>query len=93
MSLHRTERAEHDLIDIWLFIAKENPQAADQTLINIDDACQRLLDFPLSGPIRDDIAEGFRHLTVGNYLILYRVLDDGIEIVRCLHGARNLKSL
>jgi toxin ParE1/3/4 len=27
---------------------------------------------------------------VGNYLIFYRPISDGIEIVRVLHGARDI---
>jgi toxin ParE1/3/4 len=34
-----------------------------------------------------------RSLSVGNYLIFYRPLADGIEIVRVLHGARDIDSL
>ncbi|MBZ9856608.1 type II toxin-antitoxin system RelE/ParE family toxin [Mesorhizobium sp. CA13] len=47
---------------------------------------------PLSGAPRDDIAPGIRHLIVGNYLTLYRVEDDAIEILRVLHGHRNFET-
>ncbi|MBZ9965267.1 type II toxin-antitoxin system RelE/ParE family toxin [Mesorhizobium sp. B292B1B] len=47
---------------------------------------------PLSGAPRDDIAPGTRHLIVGNYLTLYRVEDDAIEILRVLHGHRNFET-
>ncbi|MBZ9922750.1 type II toxin-antitoxin system RelE/ParE family toxin [Mesorhizobium sp. BR1-1-7] len=47
---------------------------------------------PLSGAPRDDIAPGIRHLIVGNYLTLYRVEDDAIEILRALHGHRNFET-
>ena len=38
----------------------------------------------------DDIAPGIRHRVAGQYLTLYRILDDGIEIVRLLHGRRKI---
>jgi toxin ParE1/3/4 len=34
-----------------------------------------------------------RLFPVGNYLILFRALDDGVEIVRILHGARKIDEL
>jgi toxin ParE1/3/4 len=32
-------------------------------------------------------------LPLGNYIIFYRPIDDGIEVVRILHGARDLPPL
>jgi plasmid stabilization system protein ParE len=39
-------------------------------------------DFPRVGMVRDDIEGGMRIFPVGNYLILFRALEDGVEIVR-----------
>ncbi|WP_246679418.1 type II toxin-antitoxin system RelE/ParE family toxin [Mesorhizobium sp. B2-6-2] len=47
---------------------------------------------PFSGAPRDDIAPGIRHLVVGEYLTLYRVGHDAIEIVRVLHGRRKIEA-
>jgi toxin ParE1/3/4 len=38
----------------------------------------------------DDIAPGIRSFPVGNYLILYRMIEGGIEVIRIWHGARGL---
>ena len=43
--------------------------------------------------MRDDIARGVRSFPVGSYLILFRSLDDGVEIVRYVHGARQQQGL
>jgi hypothetical protein len=32
-------------------------------------------------------------MAVGRYLILYRIIPDGVEIVRVAHGARYLPDL
>nr|WP_292383196.1 type II toxin-antitoxin system RelE/ParE family toxin [Mesorhizobium sp.] len=45
-----------------------------------------------SGAPRDDIAPRIRHLIVGEYLTLYRVGGDAIEILRVLHGRRNIEA-
>jgi hypothetical protein len=43
--------------------------------------------------IGDDIAAGLRHFPVGRYLILYREIDNRVEIVRYVHGMRRLRGL
>jgi toxin ParE1/3/4 len=45
------------------------------------------------GPARPDIAKELRYHPVGNYLLLYRIISGGIELVRLVHGARDLQSL
>ncbi len=91
--LFRTRRARQDLIEIWEHIAADNPSAADALLDRIDDACSRLIDHPRIGPARDDIRPGLRYLVVGDYVALYRVIDEGVEIVRVVHGRRDLFNL
>ena len=86
----RTANAEDDLIAIWLHVARSNEAAADRLLDRIEARWQQLAAYPSSGAPRDDIAPGIRHLIVGEYLTLYRVGDDAIEIIRVLHGRRNI---
>ena len=43
---HRSSRAETDLIEIWGYIAKDDPMAADRQLDRIDTACKMLADNP-----------------------------------------------
>jgi toxin ParE1/3/4 len=52
-----------------------------------------LRDFPLMGPSRDDLRPGFRMLVAGEYVILYRAMQDRVEIIRVLHGRRDLDGL
>ena len=91
--LRRTARAEDDLIEIWAYIARDNPPAADRLLDLLDEKSRMLAQDPKLGAARDDIAKGVRHFPVGNYLILYRDIDDGVEIVRYVHGMRLLRNL
>jgi toxin ParE1/3/4 len=91
--LLRTARAEEDLIDIWSYIGRHNPMAADRLLDALDETSQALARNPQMGRARDDIAAGLRYFPVGNYLILYRDLGDGIEVVRYVHGMRRLQDL
>ena len=91
--LTRRPLAEEDLLDIWNFIAKDNPAAADRLLDHIDKTCNRLAANPNLGPARDDLERGLRYFVVRKYLILYRRTENGAEIVRIVHGARNLPDL
>ncbi|UEM25435.1 type II toxin-antitoxin system RelE/ParE family toxin (plasmid) [Skermanella mucosa] len=94
MVLHRySARADADLLDIWLFIAADNPQAADRLLLDIDEQCRLLAENNRLGMARPEIAPEARSWPLGRYLILYRVIPDGIEVVRVIHGARDLRHL
>lgn len=88
--LIRTNQAEEDLIEIWLYIATDNQIIADRILDQIEAKCQMLAKNPGIGQSRPDISPELRYFPVGNYLILYREIKDGIEIVRVVHGARYL---
>jgi|SRR6266540_2289900 toxin ParE1/3/4 len=92
-SIRRTAQAEEDLIDIWLYIAQDNPGAANRLLDEIENKCSLLADNPQLGPARPDIAEDCRYFPVGRYLILYRIIPDGIQVVRVVRGSRRLEDL
>lgn len=89
----RSPAAETDLIEIWLNIANDSRLAADRFLDTIAQRILQLATFPESGPRRPDIGAEVRALTIGNYLVLYRITEKHIEIVRVLHGARDVSAL
>lgn len=88
--VRRTPLAAKDLEEIWFFVAQDDPAAADRLLDTFDERIGLLADNPHMGPTRPDIAKDLRHHPVGNYLLLYRIIDGGIELVRVVHGARDL---
>ena len=92
-TIERTARAEEDLIDIWLYIAHDDVRAADRLLDEIEEKFSLLAGQPLLGRARPDIAQELRYLPVRRYLILYRKITDGIEVVRVVHGARDVRAL
>lgn len=89
----RTRQARTDLLDIWDYIAGNDPAAADRLLDEIDGACEAIAEHPFLGPRRDDIRPGLRYFVHRQYLILYRPIDEGIEIVRIVHSRRDLFGL
>lgn len=88
VTLKRTAQAEEDLIEIWFYIAQENPEAADRMLDQFENKFSLLAQQPQLGPTRPDIAPDLRYFPVGSYLILYREVPGAVEIVRVVHGAR-----
>jgi toxin ParE1/3/4 len=93
VQVYFTRAAREDLIAIWTHIAEDNPQAADRVLDRLEEAANRLVENPQIGPARDDIRPGLRYLVSGSYLLLYRIREGGIEIVRAVHGRRDLNGL
>lgn len=91
--VQRTEQADEDLMDIWAYIAQDNPRAADRLSDEIEGKFMLLAEQPYLGPARPDIASELRYFPVGNYLILYREIAEGIEVARVIHGARRLSNL
>jgi toxin ParE1/3/4 len=91
--IERTAQAEEDLIELWVYIGHDNVRAADRLLDEIEERFHLLADEPRLGRERPDIAPELRYLPVRGYLILYRPISEGIEIVRVVHGARNIQAL
>lgn len=82
--------ASADLDDIWLYVAQEDEEAATRVVRKLLDKCRSISSYPERGTPCPDLAPGLRRLTVGNYLIFYRVMDSGPEVARILHGARDV---
>ena len=94
MSHYRVSNAARaDLDEIWLYIAEDDPEAADRFIRSINSRFPKLASMPYMGRQREEPSPGMRSLPVGNYIIFYRPIDQGIEVVRVLHGARDLPPL
>ena len=89
-----SRRAKKDLDEIWLYIARDNIEAATRFVDLLTDKFPLLADSPRMGRLREDLQPDLRSFPVKNYLIFYRSLGKtGVAIVRVVHGARDLKSL
>jgi len=54
---------------------------------------EKLAASPNIGRHRDELLSGLRSFPTGNYLIFYIPLEDGIDVVRILNGARDIEAL
>lgn len=89
----RTLQADTDLLEIWLYIARENMERADALLTRIDERCQILRQYPEAGKKRDELIPHIRSLTEGDYQIFYRIMEHRIEVLRIVHGSRDLQRM
>ncbi|MBI4026161.1 MAG: type II toxin-antitoxin system RelE/ParE family toxin [Verrucomicrobia bacterium] len=88
--LRVSDRATADLDEIWVFIAGDHFAAADRLIAAIVEKFEILARSPEMGRARHDLIPLLRSFPVGNYVIFYRPMTDGIEILRVLHGARDI---
>jgi len=82
--------ALEDLEKIGEYIALDNLAAAQTFVERLRVRCYALGKNPGIGHKRDEIRPGLRSLAEGNYLILYRSHANYVEIVRVVHGKRDL---
>jgi toxin ParE1/3/4 len=85
--------AVQDLDEISDQFAKTNIEAGEQFFQNFQRKCRMLVTFTKSGKSYDVIRPGLRGLPIDGYIIFYRILEDGVEILRVLSGRRDLPSL
>jgi toxin ParE1/3/4 len=94
LPVRRSRQAESDLDDLWLWLAQNaSIAAAERMTARIEAGEDRLGDHPEIGQARPDLAPGMRHWPVPPFLILYRIDDAALTVVRVVHGARDLPSL
>jgi toxin ParE1/3/4 len=88
--------ARADLDALWDYIARDKPGAASSFLARLRDRFLLLSRHPLMGEAREDLAPDLRSFPVGNYVIYYRTVESSdftIEVVRVLHGGRDVNAL
>lgn len=92
-SFRLSPAARSDLDEIWLYIARDNPAAADKLIQILVSKFPMLASMPNMGRTREELSPRLRSLPFGRYVIFYRPMENGVEIARVLHGARDLPPL
>ncbi|MEB3151777.1 MAG: type II toxin-antitoxin system RelE/ParE family toxin [Sphaerospermopsis sp.] len=89
-----TVPASRDIETIIDYIAENSSFDAAESLLNkINSKCERLAKFPSMGRRRDELAANVHSFPVNDYLIFYRPIEEGIEILRVVSGYRDLEGL
>ncbi len=86
-----TPQAVHDLEEIHDFIAADNPNAALRFIDLLEEKFEMISQTPSMGRIREELAPSLRSFPAGTYVIFYRPLREAVQIIRVLHGARDIE--
>jgi toxin ParE1/3/4 len=86
-------RALFDLGEIWSYIAEDSMRNADAFALRIDKTFRLLARRPGIGRARSELYPDLRSFVVGKYVVFYLPLTNGIDLVRVLHGARDIKTI
>lgn len=87
-------QALQDIGDIRSYIAMDNPESAERIVQAFESSTALLATQPELGPCKPRL-RGLRlwgGTEFPSYLMFYRVREGQVEIVRVLHGARDVKS-
>lgn len=96
MTYLRSPQAEADLDGIWSYVATHSGSAgiADRFVDSIADRFLLLAAHPYLGRRRDDdLRRGIRSFPAGDYVILYRIRNRQVVILRVVHGNRDIRAL
>lgn len=90
---------EDELLAIWSFIAQDNPDAATRVVEAAYETFKNLARRPTLGRLRKfsnarmkDV-RSWRLSGFDNYLVFYRPIPKGIQVLHVYHGARDIDAL
>ncbi len=95
-TVRRLPLARLDLLEAVAYLAERSEASARRFRIEAEVTLSRLADLPGLGTrfdsTRPDLVD-IRYLPISkfrNWIVFYRPILDGIEVIRVLHGARDL---
>ena len=98
-SIQKRPQVIRDLIELATYMAEDNMDASDRFLVATEETSKQLAQTPNMGKrcqfshpnlidVRQQAIKGFRR-----YLIFYRLIDSEVEILRVIHGARDIEDI
>ena len=82
-----------DIEEIADYTAQHDASAAQRWIEDIRQRCHALGRMPGMGVSRAEVRPELRVFPVGKYMIFYRQVARGVEIIRVVHGARRWQEL
>ncbi len=90
--LRISEPAEHDLREIYSYLATESPEAATRFTSELIDQLYRIAKLHLPGSNRDWVSKGLRAIPFKQRVIYFRDYPEHIHIIRILHAKRDIQT-
>ncbi len=85
--------SHRDLREILEYIARDSRNRAIRFVDKLEQKCEMLAASPHLGFECPELLPGLRVWPVGKYLIFYRAVRDGVEVLRVVHSARDIPRL
>ena len=85
--------AEDDLKEIWTHIAEDDDESATNLVKEMIRKFATLRDHPKIGREQNELLVNLRSFPVKDYIIFYQPFEGGIEILRVLHGSRDIGTI
>ena len=98
-SIQKRPQVIRNLIELATYIVEDNMDASERFPIAVEETFKQLGEMPKMGKlrqfshpnlidVRQQAIKGFRR-----YLIFYRLINSGVEILRLIHGTRNIEDI
>jgi toxin ParE1/3/4 len=97
--IRRTRQLRQDIIEIYYYVYRRSPQAAERVFDAIERSIKALRDIPGAGRLwnsPDPRLEGMRVTVITpyrNFLVFFRSTPTAVEVYRLIHGARQLDAV
>lgn len=88
-----TLEASRDLQEIVDYFLKRSIDAGERFVEEFNQKCERLLQFPKMGKLYADISPDLRGILVMSYVLLYKIVEEDIVVVRVVSGHRDLEKI
>jgi addiction module RelE/StbE family toxin len=86
-----SRRSLRDLREIGAFIRRDNPPAARRWVHQLQERARKAATMPRSGRVVPELGlDDVREVFLGNYRIVYRLSEEGIEVLTVFEGHRLL---
>ena len=93
MTYRVSDEAQRDLAGIAQHIAQDDPARTFSLIDELTAKFRLVAERPLSFPAREDWHPDLRSALHRPYVIVFRIGDDHVDIVRVFHGARDIPTL
>jgi toxin ParE1/3/4 len=93
------QRADRDIDEQLVYLARRSHSLAARFLESLEQTFVILTESPDRGFCWDDDSRSERSIRVcsvrgfPNVLVFYRPIENGVEIIRVLHGARDISTI
>jgi len=84
-----TRLARLGILEIWLKMAAESEDSADTYVDRLVRHFRLLADYPGSGRRREELGSGYRSVSVGEYVVLFRMVRSQVLLMQVVHRDRD----